>query len=126
MNVLRRVANRAKARDRFAGWHPVLFAAYPVLFLWSQNIDEVPAGDAMPPLLAIVLAALVATLVLAVLVGDRARAALIVTPAALGLLMYGHVVDLVPVAGTFHRIGWAALIGLGVLGAWRLSNARVL
>jgi hypothetical protein len=126
LNVLRRVAKRASARDRFAGWHPILFAAYPVLFLWSLNVDEVPVGDALPPLVAIVLAALAATLVLAAIVGDRARAALIVTPAALGLLMYGHVIDLVPASATVQRIGWAAAVGLGALGAWRLSGVRLL
>ena len=126
MNVLRRVASRASAQDRVAGWHPVLFAAYPVLFLWSLNVDEVPPGDALPPLVAIVLAALVATLVVSAIVGDRARAALVVTPIVLGLLMYGHVVDLVPTSGNVHRIGWAALVGLGALGAWRLSGMRLL
>jgi hypothetical protein len=126
LKVLRRVASRASARDRFAGWHPVLFAAYPVLFLWSLNVDEVPPGDALPPLVAIVVAALVATLVVSVIVGDRARAALVVTPIVLGLLMYGHVVDLVPASGNVHRIGWAALVGLGALGAWRLSGTRLL
>jgi hypothetical protein len=103
----------------------MLFAAYPVLFLWSLNVDEVSAGDALPPLLGIVLAALLATLVLAMIVGDRARAALIVTPAVLGLLMYGHVVDLVPVSERLHRLGWAAIFGLGVFGAWRLRSARL-
>ena len=126
MNVLRRVANRASARHRFAGWHPILFAAYPVLFLWSQNLDDVPPGDALPPLVAIVLAALVATLLVSAIVGDRARAALVVTPIVLGLLMYGHVVDLVPASGNVHRIGWAALVALGALGAWRLSAMRLL
>jgi hypothetical protein len=102
-----------------------LFAAYPILFLWSLNLDEVPPGDALPPLIAVVLAATVATVLLAVLIGDRARAALIVTPIMLGLLMYGRFVALVDVPGIVHRIGWAGLVGLGALGAWRLSRPRL-
>jgi hypothetical protein len=126
LNALGRVARRAGTESRLAGWHPLLFAAYPVLFLWSLNLDEVPLGDVLPPLIAVVVAATVATLVLAVLVGDRARAALIVTPIVLGLLMYGRVVDLIEAPGTVHRVGWAALVGLGALGAWRLSASRLL
>src|SRR4051812_35599360 len=126
LHVARRVASRAGAHDRFTGWHPLLFAAYPVLFLWSLNVDEVPIGDALPPLVAIVLAATVATLVLAIILGDRARAALIVTPMALGLLMYGHFLDLIPAATIIHRVGWAVLIGLAALAAWRLSQPRLL
>ena len=126
MNVLRRVAGRAGAQGRFAGWHPLLFAAYPVLFLWSLNFDEVPPGDALPPLIAVIVAATLATLLLAVLIGDRARAALVVTPIVLGLLVYGRVVDLVEAPGLVHRIGWAAVVGVGALGAWRLSASRLL
>jgi hypothetical protein len=126
LNVLRRIAGRLSAPDRLAGWHPLLFAAYPVLFLWSQNVDDTPVGDALQVLVGVVVVALVATLLLAVVIGDRARAALIVTPIALGLLMYGHVIDLVAAPGLVHKAGWAGLVGLGALGAWRLGSARLL
>jgi hypothetical protein len=86
----------------------------------------VPLGDALPPLIVVILMAAVATLVLALLIGDRARAALIVTPMMLGLLMYGRVVDLVDVPGFVHRIGWAVVVGVAALGAWRLSGPRLL
>ena len=72
------------------------------------------------------LGAAIATLALAAVIGDRARAALIVTPIVLGLLMYGHVVDLIAAPGLVHRLGWVALVGLGALGAWRLGAARLL
>jgi len=35
----------------------------------------------------------------------------------LGLLMYGRIVDLVEAPGLVHRIGWAAVVGVGALGA---------
>ncbi|HET7471763.1 MAG TPA: hypothetical protein VFJ71_01435 [Candidatus Limnocylindrales bacterium] len=114
------------AERRTAGWHPVFVAAYPVLFLWSSNLEEVPASDVLPPLVSIVGAAILVTLALSVVLGDRARAALIVTPVVLALLTYGHAVDLVPLPGTIHRLGWAALIGLAAFAAWRLSDARLL
>jgi hypothetical protein len=126
LHAVRRVVRRAGTQDRFAGWHPLLVAAYPVLFLWSLNLDEVPAGDAIPPLVVIVLGAAVATLVVAIVVGDRARAALVVTPIVLGMLMYGRVIDLVSAPALVHRLGWAALVGLGALGAWRLKGSRLL
>ena len=36
------------------GVHPLLFAAYPVLFLWSQNLGEVPPEDVAQPLVFVV------------------------------------------------------------------------
>ena len=39
------------------GIHPVLFGVYPVLFLWSQNLGEVSAGDTSDVLGATFLAA---------------------------------------------------------------------
>lgn len=125
MQAAHRIASRASTQGRLAGWHPVLFAAYPVLFLWSQNLDDVRVGEAGPPLVLIVGGALVATLLLAVLIGDRARAALIVTPIALGALMFGYVVDLVGGPNAVHRVGWAGLVGLAALGAWRLGGSRL-
>jgi hypothetical protein len=126
LSTVRRIAGRAGSRDRFAGWHPLFYAAYPVLFLWSLNLDEVPVGDALPPLIAVLLTAAVATLVLALVIGDRARAALIVTPIMLALLLYGRVVDLVAAPAVVHRVGWLVLVGLATLAAWRLSASRIL
>jgi hypothetical protein len=126
LNVLRRTAQRAGAESRLAGWHPLLFAAYPVLFLWSTNVDDVPPGDALQVLFWVVVAAIAATFLLAVLTGDRARAALIVTPIVFALLMYGHVVDLVKAPSFVYKVGWAGLIGLAALLAWRLSGARLI
>jgi hypothetical protein len=126
LNPLRRIARRARAEDRLAGWHPLLFAAYPVLFLWSTNVEDTPPRDALQVLVWVVLAAIVATFLMALLIGDRARAALIVTPIVFALLMYGHVVDLVKAPTFAYKVGWAALIGLAALLAWRLSSARMI
>lgn len=88
-------APRASRRQRWVAWHPLLFAAYPVLFLWSQNLGEASTGDVLPLVALATLAAAVPFVILAVVFRDARRAALIVTPIVLGVLMYGHVAHLV-------------------------------
>src|SRR4051812_19573131 len=94
---------------RFAGLHPLLFAAYPVLFLWSQNLGETDPRDVLLPLILLVCIAAVATFVLGLVFRDRRRAALIVTPVLIGLLMYGHAASLlgkIHVPGIVQQAGW--------------------
>src|SRR5689334_2295388 len=40
-------------RARAFALYPFLFAAYPVLFLWSQNLGEVSIGGVLPVLLLV-------------------------------------------------------------------------
>src|SRR4051812_28818476 len=113
---------------RFAGLHPLLFAAYPVLFLWSQNLGETDPRAVVLPLVVLVGVAAVATLVLSVAFRDRRRAALIVTPLLLGLLMYGHAATLlgkIHVPGIVQQAGWVALVVIGIVAAVRLSARRL-
>ena len=93
-----------------------------MLFLWAENLDEVPLGDGLQPLVWIVFAATLASVVLGLVLGNRVRAALVVTPVVLGALLYGHVVELFDAPGAIHRLGWAGLVGIGALGAWRLGD----
>ena len=107
------------------GLHPLLFAAYPVLFLWSQNLGETPPEDVAQPLALAVGLAAVVTVVLAVVFGSRARSALVVTPVALGVLMYGHAVEILDQPpDTLHAV-WVGLMVVVILLAFRLSEARV-
>ena len=46
---------------QFAAIHPLLFAAYPVLFLWSQNLGETDPADVVLPLVVLVGVAAIAT-----------------------------------------------------------------
>ncbi len=85
----------ASAPSRFSGIHPLLFAAYPVLFLWSQNLGETEPARRDPAARRLRrgrgrrdLRARPRVL------GDRRRGALIVTPLVIGLLMYGHAASL--------------------------------
>ncbi|MBA3620991.1 MAG: sulfatase-like hydrolase/transferase, partial [Euzebyales bacterium] len=83
-------------RPRWRGfaWHPLLFAAWPVVFLYAGNVGETPLPDFLRAL-GIVLgltAALYATLTL--IVRDTHRAALLVSVTVLAVLLFGHVHDL--------------------------------
>ena len=130
------------------GLYPILLGAYPVLFLWSQNLGETSVGEALPPLLATAAAAGVATVLLGLLFRDIRRSAIIVAPVALGFGLYGHFVSILngpvassagdlegPVAdaaavanGNELTVGVALLVLVGVavilairLGPWRLQ-----
>lgn len=105
--------------------HPLLFAAYPVLFLYAQNVDFTPLSDALLPLMVVLAAALLLLLALYAILRDAARAALLVSLFALLFFSYGHFVDLLEgfllPAGQF-TIGanavlmplWGLLLALGI------------
>jgi len=133
--------------SRLRGLYPIFLGAYPVLFLWSQNLGETSVGEAVPPLAAAAAAAGIATVVLGLLFRDIRRGALIVGPIAIGLGLYGHFVSLMngtlgastedlegPVTATGSAgsgnellIGIVILVVVGLavamalrLGSWRL------
>jgi hypothetical protein len=113
----------AVAPGRLAGWHPVLFAAYPILFLWSQNLGEVDPLDALIPLLVATVAAFAVTWLLGRVLGDVRRAALIATPLAIGLLLYGHADNALhgtPIRSGLQQVGWLVVVGASVIAAVRL------
>jgi hypothetical protein len=108
--------------------HPVLFAAYPVLFLWSQNLGEAEASDVIFPLVVTMAVAAGLTLLLGLLVRDIRRAALILTPLIIGLLMYGHVARVVRplhLPAILQQAGWVALVLIVTVAALRLSSVAV-
>ena len=117
------------SRSRWASaLHPVLFAAYPVLFLWSQNVAEADPADVLVPLLVTMGAAAIVTVLLGLLLRDVRRAAVAVTPIVIGLLMYGHAAR---VGRSLHapvllqQVAWLTLIAVGVIVAVRLSAPRI-
>ena len=117
------------SRSRWASaLHPVLFAAYPVLFLWSQNVAEADPADVVVPLLVTMGAAAILTVLLGLVFRDVRRAAVAVTPIVIGLLMYGHAAR---VGRSLHapvllqQVAWLTLIAIGVIVAVRLSAPRI-
>jgi hypothetical protein len=115
----------ARRSSRFEGISPVLFAAYAVLFLWSQNLGETHPRQVLIPLVAVILAAALLTLLLGALFRDRRRGALVAAPIVIGLLMYGHAADLVGrlhVPGILQQAGWVALVVIAIIAAIRLDE----
>ena len=71
--------------------HPVLFAAYAVLFLYAANLALVLPVDAAPPLARSILGAAVAWAVLSLLFRDPRRGAIVATAGVVAFFAYGHV-----------------------------------
>jgi hypothetical protein len=121
---MRRLADRLRTvlRDRPWPFHPLLFAAYFVLFLYSVNLDEVELGDVLPVLAAVVGGTAAVLFLASLLVGDARCVALVLTAAVIAFLAYGHAARLLQplrIGPTIHVVGWLAIIALAVIVAWR-------
>jgi hypothetical protein len=108
----------------FRGVHPVLFAIYPILFLWSQNVGEVGPDDVGDVVGATLLAAMFATAIGWLMFQDRARGALIVTPAILTVLLYGHVANF-DVSQQAEHAGWLIVMAAALVIALKLPDRWV-
>lgn len=104
---------------RLFPFHPFLLAAYPVLALLANNLDEVSLSTSLRPLAISVLGAAVLFLVLRLLFRDWPRAAIAASAAVALFFAYGHVYNFLEGAGLFgftfgrHRILfplWALLL----------------
>ncbi|MHC4712727.1 MAG: hypothetical protein ACYTAN_05560, partial [Planctomycetota bacterium] len=70
--------------------HPILFAAFPVLFIFSRNVAGFPVRDMVRPLAIAVGVAAAAWAILSVLLRNARKAALIVSLAAVLFSSFGH------------------------------------
>ena len=83
--------------DRRPSWarpwpvHPLLFAAYAVLFLFAENVAEVALGEVLPPLVRALIGAGFILLIAGLLLRDLRRGALIATALVLAWSAFGHV-----------------------------------
>ena len=115
-------------RDRRFPLHPLLVAAWPVLFLYGANIGELSLADLVGPLVAIVAAALALLGVGGYVLRDGRRAALIVSALAAAMLLYGHVAGLLGPLGlrsAVLQVGWFLLIAIVAVVAVRIGSARL-
>jgi hypothetical protein len=105
--------------------HPVLIAAWPILYLWASNKGEVEAGEVIGPLvIAIGVTLLVVAGLIAVRVG-RARAALIGSIVAAGVLLFGHATDALAslrISETRLLLGWLATGVVAIILALRIRR----
>jgi hypothetical protein len=101
--------------------HPLLFAIYPVLFLYGQNLGEVTLGDLVAPIAIVVVASLVVYAVARLVLRTSGRAALATSLLVVTFFAYGRVLDavagspigggrLLVVAGVVVVLGMAAIL----------------
>lgn len=75
-------------------FHPLLVAAFPMLFLFSHNFNQAPFGDVVAPLAASLTVAAVLWGVLSLLLKSVSTAALISSLALLLFFTYGHAISM--------------------------------
>jgi hypothetical protein len=100
--------------------HPLLLAAYPILFLYAANLDEVLPVDAGRPLAWALGAAAALLAVLTLLLRSLARAALITSALVVAWFSFGHVSPAFEGAGLGQPVQlavWAGLVALVVVVA---------
>jgi hypothetical protein len=121
-------------RDQAASWltsplHPVLFAAYPILFLFAQNLrEQLSLEPLVVPLAASVGGTVVVLIVLRLAVRDWLRAALICSLLVAVFFGYGHVWNAVADTVRLHRYLLAVsglLLLVGLVVAWRMRPGQL-
>ncbi|MGH2417189.1 MAG: hypothetical protein ACRDFY_02550, partial [Candidatus Limnocylindria bacterium] len=106
--------------------HPLLLAAYPVVYLFASNAaEQITMAPLWGPLAAAVGGGMVALAIAAVVARDWHRGALIASVLVIGFFGYGHawnaVADVLP--NQWPLIGaWALLVIIGLFVAWRSSR----
>lgn len=99
--------------------HPLLAAAYPVVFLFAANVaDQVTLGPLWVPLAASIGGAGVGLVVFRLLLGDWVRAALVTTLLAALFFSFGHVWFAIGEFLGLRRYLVGAYLVLGLAGAW--------
>lgn len=73
--------------------HPILFAIYPVVFLFSYNVKETSPGEVVLPLLLLAGISILMWLVLGFIIRDKEKSAIIVSLAFVLFFSYGHVMN---------------------------------
>jgi hypothetical protein len=109
--------------------HPVLFAAYPVLFLYAQNLNDVTTREVVNPLQQAIAWGVVATLACGlVFLLDFRRGALVASFAVLFWYTYGHVTNLLASQHLTRNefIGGWAMVGIVVVVIALLSSSRII
>jgi len=114
-----------KVLDRIA-LHPILFAAYAILFLYAANLNEVLPVDAVAPLGRAILGATIALAVSSLLLRDRRRGAIVASALVIAFQAYGHVTVGLSSFGAGERIqlaGWAVLVIVALVYAIRARGS---
>jgi hypothetical protein len=106
--------------------HPLLAAAYPVVFLFATNAaEQVTLAPLWGPLAAAVGGALVALALAVLITRDWHRGALVATVLVIGFFGYGHAWNAAVgvLDSQWPLIGaWALLVAIGLFVAWRFGR----
>lgn len=116
------------ARLRPIPFHPLLLAAYPVLFLFAQNLTEVGIGETYQPILRAAAVAIVIMALVGLLLRDLRRGALVASAVVVIWFAYGYIEDMLrPLGLSRDVLLGACLVGLALVGvfAWRLRPSRI-
>ncbi|HEX5039027.1 MAG TPA: sulfatase-like hydrolase/transferase, partial [Candidatus Limnocylindria bacterium] len=109
--------------------HPLLVAAYPVVFLFAANAaEQITLEPLWRPLGMAVLAAALVMMLLYAITGNWRRAGLLTTVLLMGFFGYGHAWN--AAAGVLDSqwpliIAWALLVVIGLVAAWRAQPYQV-
>ncbi len=109
---------RARQAD---GWlarvpfYPWLFAAFPVIRLYAENVVDVEIGEVVAPLAFALLATTGAMLLLGLLLRDARRAAIVVSAVLLPVLSFGLLHDALPATLGIGPVALLALCAVGVV-----------
>lgn len=98
--------------------HPLLVAAYAVLFLYAENIQLVRPAEVLAPLAWSMAGGAVLILLLAAVFRDVHRGALLATALLIVFFGYGHLAGMSPpdIAGWRLLLAWSAFVlGIAVL-----------
>ena len=113
--------------------HPLLFATFPVLFLFVQNAERVRLGKITGPLLVVLVATVVVSGIASLVLRDLRRGAFVGSGFAILSLSYGHVYTAVQdkaiggvvVGRDMFLLPLWTLLAVGVvLFAWRVRAVR--
>ncbi|MFV2062555.1 MAG: hypothetical protein ACC726_03460 [Chloroflexota bacterium] len=103
--------------------HPLLFAAYPIVRLYGENMVEVELGEVVMPLLVVVGATALGLVALSILLRDSRRAAIVTSAVVLPVMLFGLVLEVAqPLLGD-ERI-FLLLIVIAVIAAAVLVALR--
>ncbi len=82
-------------KEKLIIYHPLFFAAFPVLALYSHNIDQTPFVSFLLPFIAILLLSAVFWFALNYFIKDWAKSSLLISVGLFFFFLYGHIHSLI-------------------------------
>src|SRR5258708_4271551 len=94
--------------------HPALFAAFPLLALYANNIGQIPIKEIYRPLGISLIATLVVWAIFMLFTRHSKKSAIAASTVAVAFFSYGHILNLLP-AGLQAFVGPVCAVALVVL-----------